>query len=87
MKTIEDAVGGVAGLRRSLEAGGLDAVIAASPENVQWVADVEISTQRSIRDRLAVVIWAKGEGYRIFDLGMAPISLATARRSRGPAGM
>jgi Xaa-Pro aminopeptidase len=61
MKTIEDAVGGVTGLRRSLEAGGLDAVIAASPENVQWTADVEISTQRSIRDRLAVVVWAKGE--------------------------
>ncbi|MFI5012009.1 MAG: M24 family metallopeptidase [Hyphomicrobiales bacterium] len=61
MKTIDDAMGDVAGLRRAIEASEFDAVIALSPENVQWTADVEISTQRSIRDRLAVIIWAKGQ--------------------------
>jgi Xaa-Pro aminopeptidase len=59
MKTIDDTIGNVTGLRALIEASDLDAVIAVSPENVHYIADVEISTQRSIRDRLALVIWAK----------------------------
>ncbi len=61
MKTIDQTTGGVAGLRALIEASPFDAVIAVSPENVQYTADVEISTQRSIRDRLALIIWAKGQ--------------------------
>ena len=34
--------------------------IAVSPENVRYAADVHIATQRSIRDRLAFVVWPKG---------------------------
>ena len=59
-KTIETTIGNVSSLRRAVEAGSFDAVIAVSPENVRYVADVMISTQRSIRDRLALIIWAKG---------------------------
>jgi len=59
MKTINDTIGDVAGLRTLIEASEFDAVIAASPENVHYVADVQIATQRLIRDRLALIIWAK----------------------------
>ena len=37
-----------------------DAVIAVSPENVRYVGDVHISTQSSIRDRLAIIVWPAG---------------------------
>ena len=53
-------LGDIEGLQRAIEASDFDAVVVASPENVKYASDVEISTQRSIRDRLAVVIWAKG---------------------------
>ena len=56
----QDALGDLGALRRAIEASPFDAVVVASPENVKYAADVEISTQRSIRDRLAVVVWAKG---------------------------
>src|SRR5215471_12591005 len=61
MKTINDAIGNVVGLQRLIDTGELDAVIAVSPENVRYIADVEISTQRLIRDRLALIVWAKGQ--------------------------
>jgi Xaa-Pro aminopeptidase len=60
MKTINDAIGNVIGLQKLIDTGELDAVIAVSPENVRYIADVEISTQRLIRDRLALIVWAKG---------------------------
>ena len=60
MKSMNDAIGDVEGVRRAIEASPFDAVIAVSPENVRYVADVSIDTQRSIRDRLALIIWAKG---------------------------
>jgi Xaa-Pro aminopeptidase len=60
MKKMEDAIGDMAGMRRAVEASEFDAVIAASPENVRYVGDVVISTQTSIRDRLAMIVWAKG---------------------------
>jgi len=61
MKTINDAIGNVVGLQRLIDTGEFDAVIAVSPENVRYIADVEISTQRLIRDRLALIVWAKGQ--------------------------
>lgn len=60
MKTINDTIGNVVGLRALIEVSEFDAVIAVSPENVHYIADVGISTQRFIRDRLALVVWAKG---------------------------
>jgi hypothetical protein len=59
MKSIHDTMGNVTGLRALIDAGEFDAVIAVSPENVRYAADVEISTQRTIRDRLALVIWPR----------------------------
>ena len=59
-KKIEDTLGDVVGLKKAIEKSPFDAVIAVSPENVRYTADAMISTQRSIRDRLALIIWAKG---------------------------
>ena len=59
-KTIDDAMGNLRSLERAIAEGPHDAVIAVSPENVRYVGDVHISTQVSIRDRLALIIWAKG---------------------------
>ena len=59
-KTRADAAGDVAGLQASIDAGPFDAVIASSAENVQYGSDVLIATQRSIRDRLALLVWPRG---------------------------
>jgi Xaa-Pro aminopeptidase len=59
-KTMQDAMGNLALLERLIKDSPLDAVVAVSPENVRYTADVHISTQQSIRDRLALVVWAKG---------------------------
>jgi Xaa-Pro aminopeptidase len=48
-------------LERLIAQSPFDAVIAVSPENVRYAADVHIATQRSIRDRLAWVLWPRGE--------------------------
>jgi Xaa-Pro aminopeptidase len=61
MKHQVDAVGDIVGLRRAIDQGPFDAVIASSPENVQYASDVLIATQRSIRDRLALLVWPKGQ--------------------------
>lgn len=60
MKTPDQALGNIAGLKKALEDSEFDAIVAVSPENVRYTADVHISTQVSIRDRLALVVWAKG---------------------------
>jgi len=53
-------MGDLAALERAVQACDADAVIAVSPENVRYAGDVHIATQRSIRDRLAFVVWPKG---------------------------
>jgi Xaa-Pro aminopeptidase len=55
-----DAMGNLSLLKRLLDESPFDAIVAASPENVRYTADVHISTQKSIPDRLALVVWAKG---------------------------
>jgi Xaa-Pro aminopeptidase len=60
MKMMQDAMGDLTGMQRAIEASEFDAVVAVSPENVRYIGDVNISTQVSIRDRLAMVVWAKG---------------------------
>ena len=60
MKTMHDATGNLSRMQALFEASDFDAVVAVSPENVLYVGDVFISTQIDIRDRLAMVIWAKG---------------------------
>lgn len=60
MKKIEDVIGDLPRLRRAIEESEFDAVVAVSPENVRYIGDVNISTQTTIRDRLAMIVWAKG---------------------------
>lgn len=59
-KVREGALGDLAALERAVNESAFDAVIAVSPENVRYAGDVHIATQRSIRDRLAFVVWPKG---------------------------
>ncbi len=59
-KPKEEALGDLAALERAIDNSAFDAVIAVSPENVRYAGDVHIATQRSIRDRLAFVVWPKG---------------------------
>jgi len=59
-KTRADAMGNLDRLERVIADSPYDAVIAVSPENVRYSADVHIATQRSIRDRLAFVVWPRG---------------------------
>lgn len=61
MKTMQEAMGDLTAMQGAIETGGFDAVVAASPENVRYIGDVHISTQTSIRDRLALIVWAKGK--------------------------
>ncbi|MGI9480247.1 MAG: M24 family metallopeptidase [Hyphomicrobiaceae bacterium] len=60
MKTMQDATGNLSRLQAMIDAGAYDAVVAVSPENVLYAGDVFISTQIDIRDRLALIVWAKG---------------------------
>lgn len=48
------------GIRSALSSSDFDAVVAVSPENVAYSAGTIIETQKSIRDRLALVLWPKG---------------------------
>ena len=59
-KTIDQTLGDVRRVEQSLAQSDFDAVIAVSPDNVRYVGDVHISTQASIRDRLALIVWPKG---------------------------
>lgn len=59
MKHPLDVAGDISGLRRAIDEGPFDAVIASSAENVQYASDVLIATQRIIRDRLALLVWPK----------------------------
>lgn len=44
-------------IRTELEERHLDAIIVASPENVLYLTGADIHTQRTIPDRLAIVVW------------------------------
>ncbi len=57
---MENATGDLAGMQRAIETSEFDAVVAISPENVRYIGDVNIATQAMIRDRLALIVWAKG---------------------------
>lgn len=46
-------------LRKAMEAEGLDAVIAMSPENFLHLAGVYVVSQRMIRERLAIAVYPK----------------------------
>jgi Xaa-Pro aminopeptidase len=54
---MQDTIGDMDRLGRAIAASEFDAVVAVSPENVLYASDVFISTQITIRDRLALVVW------------------------------
>lgn len=60
MKLKSQALADLARLEQLVADSPFDAVVAVSPENVRYAADVEIATQKTIRDRLALVVWPKG---------------------------
>jgi Xaa-Pro aminopeptidase len=60
LKAESETTGDIAGLRRAIDESPFDAVIAASFENIRYISDVAISTIKTIRDRLELIIWAKG---------------------------
>ncbi|WP_321325368.1 Xaa-Pro peptidase family protein [uncultured Parasphingorhabdus sp.] len=60
MKTALTAMGDLPRLCATLEDSPYDAIIASSPENIRYTADVMIDSVKHIRDRLAFVVWPKG---------------------------
>lgn len=60
MKSMAETMGDMGRLREAVEQSPFDAVVALSPENVRYAGDVFISSQLWARDRLALVVWAKG---------------------------
>jgi Xaa-Pro aminopeptidase len=46
-------------IQAALAASDLDALVAVSPENTYYSCDVPILTQKTIRDRLAMVVWTR----------------------------
>jgi Xaa-Pro aminopeptidase len=44
---------------KALEAAEFDVAVAASPDNTWYLSDAIIDTQRSLLERLALVVWAK----------------------------
>jgi Xaa-Pro dipeptidase len=57
----DEAMGDLAQLERAIAASPYDAIIVVSPENVRYVGDVHIDTQRRIRERMAFIVWPKGD--------------------------
>lgn len=54
-------MGNPEGIKAALSASDCDAIVAVSPENVAYSSGTVIETQKSIRDRLALVLWIKGQ--------------------------
>src|SRR5579872_482711 len=52
-------IGNIERLKTLLHKSEFDAIVAVSPENVTYTCGVTIWTQRSIRDRLAIVVWPR----------------------------
>lgn len=60
MNLPEDALGNIAGLKQAVDEGKFDAILLVSPENLCYAANVQLTSQIKIRDRLTVIVWAKG---------------------------
>lgn len=53
------SIGNIERLQKLLQQSEYDAIVAVSPENVTYSCGVTIWTQRSIRERLAIVLWPR----------------------------
>ena len=56
---MNEVLGNLEALQREIAASDLDAVVAVSPENVPYCSGVLLWTQRTIRDRLGIVVWPR----------------------------
>lgn len=61
MNNPEDARGDIAGLQRAIDGSEFDAVLIVSPENLRYATDTPLTSQIKIRDRLTVIVWARGK--------------------------
>ncbi len=61
MKTANDTLGNMAQLQSAVDYSDMDAIIIVSPENLRYAADVQLTSQLKIRDRLTFIIWPKGK--------------------------
>ena len=75
-----EILGNLEELSREVAASDFDAIVAMSPENVPYTSGVLLWTQRTIRDRLALVVWPR-DGDPTFIV--APTKRATCARSPG----
>lgn len=60
MKQEHETFGDMARMRKAIDDGPFDAVLIVSPENLRYAADVQFTSQLKIRDRLTIIVWAKG---------------------------
>jgi Xaa-Pro aminopeptidase len=51
----------IARFRQAFTDAEFDAIVAASPENTWYLSEAVIDTQRSLLERLAVVVWVRGK--------------------------
>ena len=61
MNAAEEALGNIAGLQQTIDNSDFDAILIMSPENLCYAADVQLTSQIKIRDRLTVIVWPKGQ--------------------------
>lgn len=52
--------------RKALNESEFDVAVAISPENSWYLSEVVIDTQRSLLERLAIVVWAKGAAEPVY---------------------
>ena len=76
-----EILGNLDELSREVAASDFDAIVAMSPENVPYTSGVLLWTQRTIRDRLALVVWPQGRGSQ--RSSWPPTKRATSARSPG----
>jgi len=56
---MSSVLGNLKAIELEIAAGEFDAVVAMSPENVPYTSGVVLWSQRTIRDRLALVVWPR----------------------------
>lgn len=60
MNPADQALGNIEGLQQAIDNSDFDAILIVSPENLCYAANVQLTSQIKIRDRLTVIVWPKG---------------------------
>ena len=61
MNTADQALGNIVGLQQAIDNSDFDAILIVSPENLCYAANVQLTSQVKIRDRLTIIVWPKGQ--------------------------